>query len=363
MQIVIIRKDALALIPPLLSVANILADLGHKVHIITSEVSEPISTILESKGITYQILNFTGKTSLIGKIIQYLKFRYNARKILSKLEFDLLWVEDSHTMLSLGTFIKRYKYILQISELYNNDNRLMKAIGKVIDGAELVFMPEYNRSVMYQVWFKLKNRPILLPNKPYFVPSIDELEVIRPHYSSHLNKMASKKVILYQGRIHPERSIEGFVRAASLLGDDFLFVIMGKDQFGLVEKYRELNTNLLHIDFIPAPDYLLITSIAYIGILSYDPMLLNTAYCAPNKIYEYGAFGIPMIGNDIPGLKLLEHNNAGILIDENNEHAILNAYYWINENHETCSQNSKNLYNKTDNKETIRKALEMLKIS
>lgn len=357
MQIVIIRKDALALIPPLLSVANILADLGHKVHIINSEVSEPISTILESKGITYQILNFTGKTSLIGKIIQYLKFRYNARKILSKLDFDLLWVEDSHTMLSLGTFIKRYKYVLQISELYNNDNRLMKAIGKVIDGAELVFMPEYNRSVMYQVWFKLKNRPILLPNKPYFVPSIDELEVIRPHYSKYIDNIGLRKVILYQGRIHPERNIEGYVKAATRLGNDYLFVVMGRDQYGLVEKYRALNANFLHIDFIPAPEYLAITSVVHIGILSYDPMLLNTAYCAPNKIYEYGAFGIPMVGNDIPGLKLLEQKKAGVLTDENDVDAIFSAYNKINEEYDTYARNAKLLYKETDNKETIRKAL------
>lgn len=30
---------------------------------------------------------------------------------------------------------------------------------------------------------------------------------------------------------------------------------------------------------------------------------INPIYCAPNKIFEYAKFGIPMISNDIPALK------------------------------------------------------------
>lgn len=360
MNIVIIRKDALALIPPLLSVANIMADLGHKIHIISSEVSEPIRKNLEKKKITYEIINFTGNKSKIGKIIQYLQFRYNARRVLAKHEFDILWVEDAHTILALGTFIKKYKYILQISELYDNDRLLMKAIGNVIHEAKVVFMPEYNRSVLYQVWYKLKRRPILLPNKPYIIPCLIELESIKKKYSIYINQIGTKKVILYQGFIHSERTIESFVKAAARLGGEYLFVVMGRDENGLVDKYKKLNSNLLHIEFIPPPDYLAITSIAYIGILSYHPMFLNTAYCAPNKIYEYGAFGIPMVGNDIPGLQLLKNNNAGILADENDVDAIFCAYKKINDSYNMYSRNAKIFFDEIDNKKTIYNALDLL---
>lgn len=360
MRIIIIRKDALALIPPLISVANILAELGHDVHIITSEVSNSIRSNLVSKGISYQTINYTGNKSFIGKIWQYLRFRFSVRRQLKRLDFDLLWVEDSHTMLALGTFIKKYKYVLQISELYDKDARLIKAIDKVIDEAQLVFMPEYNRCVMYQVWFKLKKRPILLPNKTYFVPRTSEIENILQKYTTYLKKIGSRKVILYQGLIHPKRPIEIFIKAASSLGDDYIFVVMGRDKYGLIDKYRELNSNLMHIDFIPAPDYLAITSIVHIGVLSYDTMILNNAYCAPNKIYEYGAFGIPMVGNDIPGLKLLEYSKAGILVDDNDEESILFAYRNIIKDYENYSHNAKVIYDKTDNKKTIRKALDTI---
>jgi glycosyltransferase involved in cell wall biosynthesis len=362
MRILIIRKDAIALIPPLLSVANILADLGHDVHIITSEVSDSIAKQLSQKGITYEIINRTGKKHFIGKVYQYLMFRKDANKALKRASFDLLWVEDAHTILSLGTTILNYKYILQISELHNTDNRLLKAINKVIHESQAVFIPEYNRCILYQNWFKLATRPTLLPNKPYFLPNRDEIEKIKIKYNSIINQIRDKKIILYQGRIHPERLIDGFVSASKKLGDDWRFVIMGSDGFGLVEHYKTLNEKLIHIDFIPAPDYLAITSMARIGILSYDPMTLNTAYCAPNKIYEYGAYGIPMVGNNIPGLKILEEKQCGIIVDENDTESILNAYYTIDNDYENFSKCSLRQFDSTDNVSIIKNVLDHIKL-
>lgn len=357
MNILIIRKDALAQLPPLLSAACIISDLGHHVHIISSEFSPSIIKVLDEKGITYEVLNHSGSTTVFGKVKQYLTYRYEAKKILSSRRFDLLWVEGGHTVLALGNVLKRYKYILQISELYDRFPKIMRAIKNVINGASVVFMPEYNRSVLYQIWFGLKRRPVVLPNKPYFIPTSDELSYISRRYKHYINQIEGKKIILYQGLIHSQRKLDNFIAAAREMGDDWVFVIMGKDDGGLISKYREINPNIIHIDFIPAPDYLCITQKAYVGILSYDPMLHNTAYCAPNKIYEYGAFSIPMIGNDIPGLKVLESRKAGVVVNDAEIDSIINAYKRINLSHDEYSINSSLLFKSTDNKQIIREAL------
>lgn len=360
MKIVVIRKDSLSAIPPLISVALIMADLGHQVHILTSEVSDTIAVQLKEKGISYQELNYSSYSNKLGMLVSYLRYRFAAKRALKKLNFDLLWVEDAHTMTILGSIIKKYRYILQVSELYDTIPYLFYGIRRLIQGAELVFLPEYNRCILYQVWFGLKKRPVLLPNKPYFVPSKTMLNNIKVKYLNYLDLMKNKKVILYQGRIHPERTIETFIKAAALLGDEWLFVVMGYDQFGLIDRYKTLNHNLLHIDFIPAPNYLAITSETYIGILSYSPMELNTAFCAPNKIYEYGAFNIPMIGNNIPGLKVLEQKGAGILVNEDDINEIKESYLKIDVNHNYYAINAKKLFDETDNVETIKQNLEIL---
>ena len=61
---------------------------------------------------------------------------------------------------------------------------------------------------------------------------------------------------------------------------------MGRD-LGPLKKYMEILSDLIYIPQIPSPQHLFVTSIAYIGILVYDPISLNQIFCAPNKIFEY----------------------------------------------------------------------------
>ena len=100
-----------------------------------------------------------------------------------------------------------------------------------------------------------------------------------------------------------------------------------------------------------------ITSYARIGINFYRPNCLNKAFCAPNKIYEFSGFGIPIIGNDIPGLKnTIGLNNAGKCIDLTEEN-IIKAINEIDEKYEYYSKNAYNFFSKTNNLNTMKKLL------
>jgi glycosyltransferase involved in cell wall biosynthesis len=102
---------------------------------------------------------------------------------------------------------------------------------------------------------------------------------------------------------------------------------------------------------------LLFTSYCHIGLVSYDTNILNNAYCAPNKIYEYTAYGKPIIGNNIPGLKVLENYKAGILVDENDENSILSALSRLEESYMTYSNGALKLFVDNDNKKTIKSTI------
>ena len=303
MRFIIITKQELQKIPPLISVAYILNDNGHSVHVISCGITPRIKEELEKRGISSDEYPCAQAKTFWGKIKEYIQFRSVVNKRIKTLSFDYLWVEAGYTIRSLGRSLLRHKFILQLSELHEDSVAQMKAIGKVINQASLVFMPEYNRTFIYRAWYHLKRSPIVLPNKPYYLPSKEELNKIRVNYADKLEVFEKYKVILFQGLITSDRDLTAFAKAVNAMGDEYRLVLLGRD-FNLVDKYKGYCPNLIHIDFITPPDYLLFTSLCHIGIICYDPMILNDAFCAPNKIYEYTAFCKNIIGNNITGLKV-----------------------------------------------------------
>ena len=361
MKVLLVHKDNLIKCPPVISSLLILSDLGHEVSLVTEGINDYWKNVLEQKNINVHVIpnQFKGKFGALGKFLSYYNFRKSffkiANSVVKNFNQDIVWVEGAQTIVSLGKRLKKYRYILQIQELHENVPHQLRAISKVIHDACAVFMPEYNRCVLYQCWFNLKKRPIVLPNKPYFIPPYEELDLISDKYKQYLDVFKNKKVILYQGHIGEGRDLSKFISAVKQL-PQYQLVLMGKNH-GILEKYKQINPNIVHIDFIPAPDYLLFTSYCHIGLVSYDTNILNNAYCAPNKIYEYTAYGKPIIGNNIPGLKVLENYKAGILVDENDENSILSALSRLEESYMTYSNGALKLFVDTDNKKTIKSTI------
>lgn len=360
MHIIYIHKDRLAKRPPVISALLILNELGHDVTLFDEEISDHWKSVLQKREIRFIETKTTVRKSITSKLLSYYRFQ---KIVFAELaartargEDFIVWIEGAQTIVALGTKLNAYRHILQIQELHEKSQRQMKAIGKVIHSAEAVFMPEYCRSALYRVWFKLEKPPVVLPNKPYFIPTPDELESYRERYAEHTALFSKYKVILYQGHIHPERDLTAFAEASLRLPKDYKLVLLGHDH-GDVARYRNINPDIIHIDFVPAPYYLMMTSMCHIGIVTYSALELNTTFCAPNKIYEYAGFGKPMIGNDIPGLQLIKHYRAGILVDERNTHSILNAIEEIEKNYHTYHENTFSFWDNTDNKEIIRSVL------
>ena len=121
----------------------------------------------------------------------------------------------------------------------------------------------------------------------------------------------------------------------------------GRSQYkvDLMKKYP----NVLFIDHVNPPYHLHITSYARIGIVTYNTNSLNNIYCAPNKIWEYGGFGIPMLANDIPGLKdTVEKYGAGLCLDMDNPTAIIEAVGRIDSDYARYSRNAKDMFDGCD---------------
>lgn len=362
MKIVVINKEILQNRPPVLSTLLSLSDLGHDVSIVCVDINEYWRKELEKRGIVYHIIPDNKNRGVIGKIIEYLNFRRKTMKYLAAREnvnSVLLWVIGGNTIYCIGESLKKYKYILQIQELHEKDASYQRVFAKVINEAKAVFVNEYNRAVLFQCWYNMKYRPYVIPNKPYYIDN-NSLFDLSSYVDSHSLELIKKsKVILFQGQIVSYRDLSPFFKAAKELGG-YQIVLLG-NEYGMVEKYRQIDDSLIYIKRIPAPQYLGITALSHICLITYDPHSLNNAYCAPNKIFEYGAFGKPMIGNDIPGLKVVENFHAGLLVDENNLVSIKDALIAIERDYQSYSEGAKMLYDSVDNNSTIASVLSSLK--
>lgn len=166
----------------------------------------------------------------------------------------------------------------------------------------------------------------------------------------------NKKIILYQGVFIPERRVDYFIRAVNSLPDDYvLFLMGGENPFYNELKNKYQSERIVFLPFLPPPLHLEITKLAHIGILVYvvdgEPInrAINVLYCAPNKLYEYSMFGIPMISNNLPALSFIFSKfEAGICTDILLEKNVCEAILEIDKNYELYSKASVQLYNSVD---------------
>ncbi len=358
MNIVLIHRADLDKRPPVLSAAINIISLGHNLTIITTGVSDKVKSELEKLNVNIIIVKYKMHKNPLELITRTIKYRIKIRKTLNKFSKDnyKLWIEGNYTISSLFGIFNKYAYYLQIQELYKNKIEYITT-KYVIKKAKGVFMPEYNRIYIYRSFFNLSKLPYLLPNKPYFIPNETDLDALKNKYPDIIRSLNDKKIILYQGILSEERDLDKFLIAFNKL-KEYTVVLLGRDH-GVLSRYKKLNPNIIQIPFLTAPDYLMVTSLAYIGIVTYVPDTLNTIYCAPNKICEYAAFGIPILANDIPGLRFqVQHNDIGVIVNEDSEDDIISSFMQIVNNYSKYSSACIRYFNSIDNKSTINKALQ-----
>lgn len=243
------------------------------------------------------------------------------------------------------------KYILTSYELRDySEPELMKPLTRPMRDAKVNIQCEYNRAWIARMLYGLKETPLVIPNKPFYHPTT------RNEYTDKITS-DGKKIIMYQGVLTKERNVEGMCKAISSL-NGFKLVLLGKE----TEYVKELKSKYSIVEFpgfIKSPAHLKLTSNAYIGLVTYNPLDLDCAYCAPNKIWEFSGFGIPMICNEIPGLEYtVGANKCGVCADTNDPESIVNAIKVIDANYQEYSANARKMYDSIDLVELIHRVID-----
>lgn len=246
-------------------------------------------------------------------------------------------------------------FILSVLELYDRVPFYKMNLGRIIKDAQIVIACEINRARIMKSWWKLNQLPYVMPNKSYIGVSDLAQYPVTKRIEDAILKIKGRKCLMYQGLISSDRDITLLAKALKKMNSDYLLVLTGKDVYNGVDNLKRIYDNTIYLGYFPAPSHLFITQHAHIGVAYYDDSSLNNLFCAPNKIYEFAGFGIPTLGNDVPGLIYsIGLSRAGVCVNFNHIESIINALNDIETNYSEYSRNAINFFNTTDNLAVMR---------
>ncbi|MGL4875758.1 MAG: hypothetical protein ACRC30_14025 [Clostridium sp.] len=359
-KIVYIVKSKLHYYPPCISQIRMIKDLGWDIEVLYGSSNESALEILQGEGIRFKkIGDITDEnTSYIEKISNWFSFRFSVSKEMRKYPRNTyFWFGTAESILPMKGALKGKKYIVSLLELLDDNKIKLKLLKNIVKNAEVVTVCEETRAYIMKQWFGLKKIPYIFPNKPYkqiinkmHEPSIKETKCV-------IETIKEKNIILYQGIIQNTEELIEIASGLKEMKSNYILLLMGIDKYKSVDKIKKIYKNTKYVSYVPAPYHLEITSYAKIGITFYRPDSLNKVFCAPNKIYEYGSFGIPILANNIPGLKNTVGKIGAAECIEINKENVIEAIKKIENDYERYSKNATNFFESTNNVEIMRQLL------
>ncbi len=353
MKMTYIVKGDLEILPPLLPRILYTADVGVDTRLVCTGISEENAALMEQHGV--KVFCTAHNQKLFGKrnkLMDWMGFRRSCKKLLETelKDSDMLYICSADTALALGSFFTKTPYVFQSNELYDLFPWYKNGIKKYALGAKAFVVPEYSRANICCSWYGLKKLPYVIPNIPYVVSRQRNMPISDETARKLMEPLKDKRIVLYQGHIDMDRTLSSVALALKELQDDrFCLVLMGRDHNGSVKGLKEIYPNTVHIPFVKAPRHLEITSHAHIAVLSYDRVSMNNLFCAPNKIYEYSCYGVPMIGNDIPGLRnTVEAYKMGICAAYEEIPSVVDALRRVDRDYDTYQANANAFFEGSD---------------
>ena len=304
--------------PPLISLIKGLLHLGHQVdHYSYYCTRECVSDInADQLNITTASQQpYPGTGSFLKRASSTFRARQGLKKIIQKNnDFDVVWLGEwdyPDIVKIIRSANATCPIIYQLHEY--NPSRF-----KCCSQADQVVVPEENRGWMTFFNADLPKKPWTLPNIPWNHPRkiSDELDPTLARLNAE-----GKKIILYQGTMDLERRcLLELLQAMALLPDNHVLAILPADLTEQVKARMTSEATRLGISqrlfFLQSripPKHLDVIGQATIGIGLYRPLNLNQVYCAPNRLYEFAGFGIPVVLPDFPGTSQIAAEYSGVI--------------------------------------------------
>ena len=356
---------------PIQTLVRVLLHEGHAVKLIGENVGRVSADIRNSPQYEGHELPVDPQHTVLSKLRHRFVLHGAANRIVEACmeDSDCLWITSPSCVRVLGKNILRYKTVMEFLELQKCGYHFKRFFK--IDFAAYArqvwknVAVEENRAYIEQIWWDLPKVPHVLPNKPF---SLD-LGAPTPELDAAIARMnqEKRKIILYLGGIYADRHFETFAKAIARSGEYVMYLAgrMPSPKDAEMVQHIVEEYSVVYLGSFTPPNHLALVSYARIGLLPYQPEKgtanseLNALYCAPNKIFEYSGFGVPMVGSDVLGLKLpFAKWNMGVCCDIHDEASILRAIETVDADHDEMSKNCYKFYDSVDLEKIISEILE-----
>lgn len=309
MKILYFLKKGFQFYPPCLAQILMLSDFGADLVVYHGINSEYIDNLLDSRNIEHHLLKSDSlKNSRIQSVKKIFSYKSEVKRIIKELpQSAVLWFGNCESFMTLGNSLNGRRFVASVLELYDDQKWIDSLLMQILPKASLIICCERHRAAIMKSRYKLKTTPTVMPNKAYDLSDEnseeDTIDNIDISVLETVQKYKNSRIVLYQGIIGRDRPLANIARALAIIDDpDVVFWIMGKGDIQLVDEVKEIYHQTVYLGFVPSPQHMLVTRHAHIGIANYDYSNLNNIFCAPNKIYEYAKFGMPMLTSDNIGL-------------------------------------------------------------
>ncbi len=323
-------------LPPILTSAMCLSRDGARVTILAAGCAGETRRFLAASGVDVVSLGIADyPQSKMGRMTLYAGMTRKYLQLLSHFRPGVCWYHGAHGMRFAARWFPAADRVrvAHAHELYKSGSPLDKTQMSALRAADVAITPEENRGWILKTMSGSAARFFVVPNRVTADTAV--LHSDRSHAAQLFRRFggsgACSRLLIYQGLFSAERCLKEVIAAFQIANIPAAGIILlggGSDA-----KYSSELAGLARADSriaiiprIPAPRHLRVTSGCAAGIVLYAPTELNNIYCAPNKIYEYAHFGLPMILPRYPGIEaIVNRYGLGHVCDANDPNSIAKA--------------------------------------
>lgn len=281
------------------------------------------------------------KDKLINRI-RYLRglyfLFYSLIKVLNvaKNQFEMVHCHDLNT-LQFGCVVKLLKRghikLIYDAHEYETQRNGLKGLKRIYVHLKEFFLIKFCDRVItvsdtiaeeYKKLYQIQ-KPTVIFNCP--VLRSEEL-VKKDLFREKFNIKKDQRIFLYQGYLSAGRGIEVLLNSfGQFKREDLVLVFMGEGILeNLISNHPKFNTHIFCHPFVSGDLLLDYTSSANYGIAFIEDISLSDRYCLPNKLFEYIAAGLPVLGSGLPDLsKFIFENGIGVTAKTNDINGFINA--------------------------------------